>query len=58
MYYLPGVCDPFDSPRCNGKPEYVDCEHLQFECDAIDEDGKHGVQTKPVRLTASIKRKV
>ncbi|XP_071096535.1 tyramine beta-hydroxylase-like isoform X2 [Haliotis cracherodii] len=32
----PGVCDPFDSPACAAKNEWVSCKGAELECDAIN----------------------
>ncbi|XP_053380180.1 DBH-like monooxygenase protein 1 homolog [Mercenaria mercenaria] len=34
----PGICEPFESPQCGGKPSFVNCEDSgTFQCDAINE---------------------
>ncbi|XP_060580835.1 DBH-like monooxygenase protein 2 isoform X1 [Ruditapes philippinarum] len=34
----PGICEPFDSPLCGGKPSFVNCEDTgRLECDSIKE---------------------
>ncbi|KAK3746408.1 hypothetical protein RRG08_043153 [Elysia crispata] len=34
----PGVCDPYDSPQCQGRNQFVNCEVDKFDqCDAIDD---------------------
>ncbi|XP_045188021.1 uncharacterized protein LOC123545778 [Mercenaria mercenaria] len=34
----PGICEPFDSPQCGGKPSFVNCQDTgNFQCDAVNE---------------------
>ncbi|XP_053381030.1 uncharacterized protein LOC123555574 isoform X2 [Mercenaria mercenaria] len=35
----PGICDPMNTPLCNGKTDFVQCEHKEFDCPAIKEEG-------------------
>ncbi|GFR99005.1 DBH-like monooxygenase protein 1, partial [Elysia marginata] len=38
MFSVPGVCEPLDSPQCQGRNEFVGCEVDKFDqCDAIND---------------------
>jgi hypothetical protein len=40
-YMIAGICDPYDSEECRSINDWDFCEQAEFECDQLNEDGKH-----------------
>ncbi|XP_053380508.1 uncharacterized protein LOC123546565 isoform X2 [Mercenaria mercenaria] len=49
----PGVCEPMDSPECEGKNSFMNCELNEFKCPALETENSKEVSIFNARLTNS-----